>query len=76
MVDFDKIKKIFEDCFELDNYEVLPSSEFENVPGWDSLGHMKLIAMLEEEFDIDFELDEIIGVDTVKKIFELVNNKT
>jgi len=75
MIEFEKIKKIFIECFELTDYNVLPSSEFEDVPGWDSLGHMKLITVLEEEFDIEFELDEIIGVDTAQKILNLVNSK-
>lgn len=75
MIEFEKIKNIFIECFELVDYKILPSSEFESVPGWDSLGHMKLITSLEEEFDIEFELDEIIGVDTAQKILDLVNSK-
>ena len=75
MIEFEKIKNIFIECFELVDYKILPSSEFESVPGWDSLGHMKLITSLEEEFDIEFELDEIIGVDTAQKMLDLVNSK-
>lgn len=74
-IEIKKIKEIFEETFELNNFDLKAESQFEEVPGWDSLGHMALISALEDEFDIELGIEEIIGVDTVKKIQNLVNSK-
>ena len=51
------------------------SSKFEKVKGWDSLGHMKVISEIEDKLKISFEIDEIIGVDSVKKLIDLSKTK-
>ena len=66
----------FRAALDLDNsIELTADSAFEEVPGWDSLGHMRVIAELEEKFDIEFELEEIVDQDTVQKVFDLVRSK-
>jgi len=45
------------------------------VPGWDSLGHLRVIAELEDVFDIEFEIEEIVDQNTVQKIYDLVQSK-
>ena len=72
---YENIKHIFEKTFELNDFKLSLDSQFEEVPGWDSLGHMQLISALEDEFDIELGIEEIIGVDTVEKIQNLVNSK-
>ena len=49
----------------------------ENEPKlWDSLLHVELVIMLEDEFDIFFEQEEISEMTTVKKIVELIERKS
>ena len=49
----------------------------ENEPKlWDSLLHVELVIMLEDEFDIFFEQEEISEMTTVKKIVELIESKS
>ena len=36
------------------------SSKFEEVPGWDSLGHMRIVSAIEKQLKISFEIDEIV----------------
>tara|TARA_B100000989_G_scaffold80716_1_gene57534 strand:+ start:6446 stop:6688 length:243 start_codon:yes stop_codon:yes gene_type:complete len=50
-------------------------SKFEQVIGWDSLGHMKIVGQIEKKLKINFEIDEIIGVDTIKKLIALTKKK-
>ena len=40
--------------------EEAPSLEYEAIPSWDSVGHMALIAEIEDAFDIMMETDDII----------------
>ena len=46
--------------------------EYNSIPEWDSVGHMGLIAELEEVFDIMMEMDDIIDFSSYKKGFELI----
>ena len=67
-VDFDSIREVFQAALDLGDYELKLDSQFEEVPEWDSLGHMRIVYELEAKFDIEFDIEEIIDVDTVEKI--------
>ncbi len=45
---------------------------YNSIPEWDSVGHMSLIAELEEVFDIMMEMDDIIDFSSYRKGFELI----
>ncbi len=42
---------------------------------WDSLKRVEIMFALEEEFDIVFEADEIVYMDTMNKILETIGKK-
>ena len=46
--------------------------EFNSIEEWDSIGHMGLIAALEEAFDISFETDDIVEYSSYKKGLEIL----
>jgi len=39
---------------------VLPDLKYQDIAAWDSVGHMALMAALEETFDIEMDIDDII----------------
>ncbi len=45
---------------------------FQSVPEWDSIGHMGLIAALEEAFDIVFDTDDIVDFSSFAKGKEIL----
>jgi acyl carrier protein len=45
---------------------------YQGVDAWDSVGHMCLIAGLEETFDIMIETDDIIDFNSYKKGYEIL----
>lgn len=55
----EKYLEIFCDVFEI-THDVAQSLEYEGISEWDSVGHMSLMAELEEKFDFVFEMDDII----------------
>jgi acyl carrier protein len=70
----DKYDKVFIDCFSVDEAKLQKNLEYNSITQWDSVGHMSMIAALEEAFDIVFEMDDIIdfssynaGRDILKK---------
>ena len=40
---------------------------------WDSLGHMEIIRLIENEFTLKFTIDEILNISSVEDIVKLVN---
>lgn len=50
----------------------LENLEYNSVPEWDSIGHMTLIADLEEKFNISFETDDIVDFSSFKKGIEIL----
>lgn len=46
--------------------------EYQAIPSWDSVGHMGLIAAIEDAFDIQFETDDIVDFSSFEKGIELL----
>lgn len=69
----DDVIAVFRTAMQLDAAFVLePVMGFQDVPGWDSVGHMNLIGELESRFGITLEMDEIIALDSVGAVNALV----
>ena len=66
MKNLDKYKKIFTDTFNIDNSK-LENLEYNKITEWDSIGHMTLVASLEEHFKITMETDDVIDLSSFKK---------
>ena len=49
--------------------------EYETSQVWDSLKHMELIAVFEEEFGIEFEEDEMIEMTSLAKIIGILKSR-
>jgi acyl carrier protein len=47
--------------------------EYNSIPEWDSIGHMSLIAELEEIFGISMDIDDIIEFSSYNKGIEILN---
>ncbi len=61
-----KYNKAFIEAFGVEESQ-LESLKYQSVVDWDSVGHMGLIAQLEEEFDIQMEMDDVIALDSYTK---------
>lgn len=52
--------------------EELPAMAYQQAKNWDSVGHMQLIARLEESFDIMFDAEDIVGFSTYEQGREIL----
>ena len=50
----------------------LPPDAALGAPGWDSIGHMRLIMALEERLGRELTTDEILGVDGIGRVRALL----
>lgn len=67
-----KYNQAFIDSFSVDESVLGDNLEYNTIPEWDSIGHMELIASLEDAFDITMEMDDIIDFSSYKKGFEIL----
>lgn len=70
----DKYDNAFIEIFEIDKSQLTDKLEYQSINSWDSVGHMALIAELEDIFDISIEMDDVIdfgsymtGIKTMEK---------
>lgn len=70
----DKIKEIFADILEIE--ENLLTEDFgpENSPLWDSMNNLRLITAIEEEFGIQFSMEEIETMANFGKVKETLSH--
>ena len=64
MTNLEKYKNAFVEGLEISVDVVNEKLEYQGIPQWDSVGHMGLIASLEEAFDIMMDTDDIIDFDS------------
>ncbi len=74
MTNREKYNKAFIDSFSVTENQ-LQDLTYQSVQLWDSVGHMTLIAALEDAFDIMFETDDIIDLSSYGKGIEILSQK-
>ncbi len=52
--------------------KMIAKLEYQSIPAWDSVGHMALMAALEEAFDIELDVDDIIDFSSYQKGKEIL----
>ena len=67
-----KYNNAFIESFSINENVLGNDISYNSIPEWDSIGHMSLIAVLEEVFDIMMEMDDIIDFSSYKKGFEII----
>ena len=71
MTNLEKYNQAFIENFEVTE-DHLPGLKNQDVEAWDSVGHMGLIASLEEAFDIMMDTDDIIDFGSYEKGKEIL----
>jgi acyl carrier protein len=71
MTNAEKYAKVFIDEFGIEEGR-LAGLNYRDVPEWDSVGHMTLIAELERVFDIMMDTDDIIDLGSFEKGKEIL----
>ena len=66
-----KYNTAFIESFGIDE-SALDDLEYESILEWDSVGHMGLIAEIEEAFDIELEMDDVIDFGSYAKGKEIL----
>ena len=73
MSDFvNKYQDAFVEAFELSDKSSLINLEYQSIDEWDSIGHMALMAELENSFGITIKTEDLIEFESYKQGVEIL----
>lgn len=72
MTNLEKYNAAFIESLEV-TVDQLAGLEYQQVANWDSVGHMGLVAALEDAFDIMMDTDDIIDLSSYEKGKEILS---
>lgn len=71
MTNLEKYINAFVETFRIEVSQV-DGLEYQGIPAWDSVGHMSLVATLEDAFDIMMDTDDIIDLSSFERGKEIL----
>ena len=71
----DRLKKILAAVFGIDSVKIGEDTSAMTVEEWDSLKHISLILALEEEFNLEFNNNEVVEMMSFSSIKEVIVKK-
>lgn len=67
-----KLRTVFADALDLDGEVDVENLKYREIEAWDSVGHMALVAAIEDEFDVEFDTDQVIDMSSFKVAVDMV----
>tara|TARA_A100001388_G_C28673357_1_gene452710 strand:+ start:631 stop:867 length:237 start_codon:yes stop_codon:yes gene_type:complete len=67
-----KYIEIFIDALSIDKSKFNEKLKYNDIPEWDSIGHMTLMSSLEDGFKISIETDDIVDFSSFKKGIQIL----
>lgn len=71
MTNLEKYNQAFIEALEIEPNQLV-GLEYQSIEAWDSVGHMGLIAAIEDAFDIMMDTDDIIDLSSYEKGKEIL----
>ena len=65
-----KVPVLLAEAFQVPRAEITPGLAFGDLPQWDSMGHMELMMILEEQFGIEISTETIAELVSVSSIIQ------
>ena len=70
-----KVQTAFKSAFDIDPRAINVNTSPDEVPAWDSMGHVMLASSLEQTFGLTFDVDELMAMENVREICKVVQSK-
>lgn len=70
-----KLTPVFREVFDDDTIDVGPDTTAEDIEGWDSVNHIRLVVSIESEFDVRFTVEEMTSASNVGEFVVLIESK-
>lgn len=72
---FERLNNIFREVFDDDSITVTDATTAADIDGWDSLMHITLISAVEDEFDISFNMKDVVKMKNVGDMVDIIENE-
>ncbi len=69
------VQSAFKSAFDIDPKTVTLDTTPDEVPAWDSMGHVTLASSLEQTFRLTFDVDDLMEMENVREICRVVQSK-
>jgi acyl carrier protein len=70
-----RLANIISQIFDVAHENIRPSTTAADVAGWDSLSHTSIIMVVEQAFNVSFDMEEIFGMNSVGEMAALIGEK-
>jgi acyl carrier protein len=67
-----KLKTIFAESLGINENLIIDTLRYAEIPQWDSVAHMALVAAIEEGFDIMIDTEDVIDMSSFEKAKQIV----
>lgn len=69
------VQQIAEQFDEIEQSEMTPNTEFKTLDEWSSLTALSIIAMVDENYNVILNAEDIRNANTIEDLFETVKRK-
>lgn len=67
-----RYQNCFRRAFQLEDDEIVDSFAYQDNAQWDSVGHLTLITEIENEFELQFDVDDVIDFSSFRVGKEII----
>lgn len=72
MTIFEQVQDIIAATLNIDKTAVTENLSAGDIEEWDSMGNMAIIAAIEEQMDVEFPIEDLFDLNSVKSLVEAV----
>ena len=72
---FIKLNEVFRDVFDDESITVTDTTTADDIEEWDSLEHINLLAAVEQEFGMKFDMGQIVTMKNVGEMADIILSK-
>lgn len=70
----ERVSEIFKIVFNKADLEISEETCADDIEEWGSLKHLNLLAMIEEDFDIQFEVSDVVSMQNVGDMIRCIES--
>jgi acyl carrier protein len=71
----ERLEKVIREVFPIEGDIIDENWTSDDIPDWDSVGHLNLIMEIEKEFDIKIEIEEMFEVEKLGDITTILKKR-
>ena len=69
---YETLNGVFQDVFDDESIEVHDETTSDDIEDWDSLEHINLVAAVEQEFGVKFNMGQVVSMKNVGEMVDII----